>query len=310
LWVTGDGSRITAAAARVDRIARRLRNGGDQRTLAQLRADVATDLLLRGWIPNDPTFAQLGQPPAATVHVVVSLATLLSQDAGVGQIPGWGALPAQQTRVLALAAGSIWTRIVTDPLTGRAIEATAGTYRVPAGMAAQVTTRDGTCRAPGCEIPANRTDLDHTIEWEPDSGGCGPLESGGVTAETNLASLHRGHHNLKTTGFWDSEQSPDGSLRWTTATGRTFMTYPYVYDHPDNLPVDVSTLEARLGRQLAQFINPEIPLPGHFNIFDEFDWSQALAPANPVSPPEHRPPEVVPEETSVWPAELSGPPPF
>ena len=125
LFISGDGPRISAAAGRVDRIAARLRKDGDARTLAQLRADVATDLLLAGWVPSDPTFARLGKPPAATVHVVVSLATLLGVDAGVGHIPGWGALGAQQTRDLALQKGSVWTRIVSDPLTGRAIEATA-----------------------------------------------------------------------------------------------------------------------------------------------------------------------------------------
>ena len=142
-------------------------------------------------------------------------------------------MPWQAARELALQLGSIWKRVVTDPLTGRAIEVTAGTYRVPAAMAEQVKTRDGTCRAPGCEIPTERSDLDHSKEWKPDGAG-------GPTAETNLAALHRGHHNLKTGGFWDSDQSPDGTLRWTTATGRTVTTYPYVYDHPDNLPVKTS----------------------------------------------------------------------
>lgn len=47
LLISGDGPRIAAAAGRVDTIARALRNGGDPRTLDQLRADVATDLLLR-----------------------------------------------------------------------------------------------------------------------------------------------------------------------------------------------------------------------------------------------------------------------
>jgi hypothetical protein len=199
LIITGDGPRIQAAAERVDRIARRLRKNGDPRTLAQLRADVATDLLLRGWAPTDPTFAALGEPPAAQVQLVVPLTTIMGLDQGVGAIPGWGAISAQQARDLALAAGSIWKRVVTDPLTGRAIEATAGTYQVPPGMAEQVKARDGTCRAPGCEIPAGRADLDHCQEWEP--GG-----AGGPTAETNLAALHRGHHNLKTAGFWDSDQ--------------------------------------------------------------------------------------------------------
>ena len=303
LVITGDGARIAAAQGRVDRIARRLRNGGDPRTLDQLRADVATDLLLRGWIPGDPTFTALGQPPAAVVQLTVSLSTILGLDDGVGQITGWGAVSAQQARELALRLGSIWKRVVTDPVTGRAVEASAGTYTVPAAMAEQVKVRDGTCRAPGCEIPADNADLDHSEEWKP--GG-----AGGPTAETNLAAVHRGHHNLKTSGFWDSDQKPDGTLHWTTATGRSVITYPYIYDHPDNLPVKTSTLEARLGRRLAPAINPDIPLPGRFNIFDEFDWTHALAPAIP--PPARYTYAGTHHETREpdWKAHLTGDPPF
>ena len=283
LVITGDGPRIAAAQCRVDKIARRLRRDGDGRTLDQLRADVATDLLMGGWVPGDPTFTALGGPPVAMVQLIVTLPTLLGLDHGVGLIPGWGCVSAGQARHLALQLGSIWKRVVTDPLTGRAIEATAGTYQVPAGMADQVKTRDGTCRAPGCEIPTERCDLDHSQEWKSDGAG-------GPTAETNLAALHRGHHNLKTSGFWDSDQSPDGTLAWTTATatGRTYTTYPYVYDHPDNLPIRTSNLEAHLGRRLAPEINPNIPLPGHFNIFDHYDWSQVLAPVTAKPPPHTR----------------------
>ncbi|HEY8654894.1 MAG TPA: hypothetical protein VIL87_17645, partial [Dermatophilaceae bacterium] len=95
--------------------------------------------------------------------------------------------------------------------------------------------------------------------------------------------------NLKTSRFWDSHQSPDGTLRWTTATGRTVTTYPYVYDHPDNLPVKVSSLEAHHGRRLAPVLNPDIPLPGHLNIYDTIAWTQALAPATPPRPQHHWP---------------------
>ncbi|MEP7368704.1 MAG: HNH endonuclease signature motif containing protein [Dermatophilaceae bacterium] len=277
LVISGDGPRLAAAQARVDRVARRLRQGGDVRTIAQLRADVAIDLLLRGWIPNDPTFVALGKPPEAVVQLIVSLPTIAGLDHGVGQIPGWGYISSQRTRELALQLGSIWKRIVTDPLTGRAIEVSATTYRVPAGMAEQVKVRDGTCRGPGCEIPAVNCDLDHSTEWRRDG-------LGGATAETNLTGLHRGHHNLKTTGFWDSNQMPDGSLQWTTATGREFTTYPYIYEHPDNLPIKISSFEAQLGRRLAATVNPDIPLPGHFSIFEEMDWSQTLAPATPALP--------------------------
>lgn len=309
LLVSGDGPRIAAAQSRVDTIARRLRAGGDPRTLDQLRADVATDLLIRGWIPNDPTFTALGQPPAAVVHLVVSLPTLLGLDHGVGHLSGWGDLPGPQARELALALGSIWKRVVTDPLTGRAIEVTAGTYRVPAAMAEQVKTRDGTCRAPGCEIPAQTCDLDHTQEWAQPSTTT--RNTGGATTETNLAALHRGHHNLKTAGYWDSHQKPDGTVAWTTATGRTMTTYPYIYDHPDNQPVKTSPLEARLGRQVAKIINPDIPLPGHLSAFDEIGWAQALAPTTPPpaqfiwSATHHEDPAPADRKAS-----LSGEPPF
>jgi hypothetical protein len=240
---------------------------------------VATDLLLRAWIPNDPTFIALGQPPTAAVQLIVSLPTLLSLDSSVAQIPSWGYMDGHRARELALQAGSIWKRIVTDPLTGRAIEASATTYQVPAAMAEQINARDRTCRAPGCEIPADRCDHDHTKEWKPDGAG-------GPTNVANLADLHRGHHNLKTSGFWDSDQSLDGTLTWTTATGRTFTTYPSIYDHPDNTRIKTSTLETHLGRRLAPATNPDIPLPGHFSIFDELDWGEALAPATPP-PPQH-----------------------
>ena len=303
MLISGDGPRLSAAQSRVDTIARRLRKDGSPATLDQLRADVATDLLLRGWIPNDPTFIALGKPPAARVQLITSLPTLLGVDQGVGHIVGWGAVPAWQARQLALRLGSIWKRVVTDPLTGRAIEVSATTYKVPAAMAEQVNARDRTCRAPGCEIPAGGCDHDHTQEWKPD-------DAGGPTSETNLAGLHRGHHNLKTAGFWDSDQQRDGTLVWTTATGRTVTTYPYIYDHPDNLPVDTSHLEARLGRRLTTVINPDIPIPGRLNIFDEIGWAQALAPATP--PPtqltyagvHHEIPE--PD----WKTRLTGEPPF
>lgn len=114
----------------------------------------------------------------------------------------------------------------------------------------------------------------------------GPYDAGGPTAETNLAAVHRGHHNLKTGGFWDSEQLPDGTLTWTTATGRRVTTYPYVYDHADHLPVRASHLETHYGRLLAHVLNPDIPLPGHVSIFEQIDWARALAPAVP-QPQQH-----------------------
>jgi len=66
--------------------------------------------------------------------------------------------------------------------------------------------------------------------------------------------------------------------------GRPSAIQPPIYEHPDNLPVRTSHLEARLGRRLAPAVNPQISLPGHFSIFDHLDWTQALAPAAPQLP--------------------------
>jgi len=169
-------------------------------------------------------------------------------------------------------------------------------------MAEQIKTRDGTCRAPGCQIPTGHADLDHSTKWRPDGAG-------GPTAETNLAALHRRRHNLKTAGLWDSDQSPDGTLTWRTATGRTYTTYPYIYDHPDHLPVKTSTLETIHGRRLAKVINPDIPLPGHLSIFDQIDWGHALTPH--PGPRQHQWPSPRTREQPEEPrSSVDGPPPF
>ena len=295
LLIWGDGPRIAAAGHRVDRIARKLRKGGDPRTIAQLRSDVALDLLMRGWIPDDPTFQSLGKAPAALIQVLVPLATMFDRAAaqevhastsgggsrlspligsGCGEILGFGDITAAQCRALALRLGSTWERIVTDPLTGRAIEKSVGGYRAPKDMHAQVCVRDGTCRAPGCEVPADRSDLDHNEDWAPD-------HAGGPTAETNLAAKHRGHHNLKTRGWWSTKQDLDGVIHWTTATGRCYTTSPFVYDDPATLSADQSIVERRLGSWLAPSLNPS-PLSARGRDFlVGIEWSEALADMTP-----------------------------
>jgi len=94
------------------------------------------------------------------------------------------------------------------------------------------------------------------------------------------------------------------------ATGRTITTYPHVYDHPDNTPIDVSNLEARIGRRLAGVINPDIPLPGHINILDRIGWAQALAPATPKPRAHQWPPEPTKAQIADQRRHAVGPPPF
>lgn len=78
-----------------------------------------------------------------------------------------------------------------------------------------VRCRDLTCRFPGCDEPAFRCDLDHTIPY--------PV---GPTCASNLACLCRKHHLLKTFCGWLDRQLPDGTVIWTAPGGQTYTTYP------------------------------------------------------------------------------------
>ncbi|MDE9364103.1 HNH endonuclease signature motif containing protein [Luteipulveratus sp. YIM 133132] len=246
--VTASRERAFAAQQRVTSIARSARAAGDPRTLAQLRSDIATDLLIRGQVPGD---VLLADAPAAQLHVVVNLATLLPPAAtstsaaadgvayngadgdaddgagslspalgtGVGEVPGVGFLSAAQVRAVACAQGSTWRRLVTDPITGAVIDA-ASTYRPPAPMRRLVQARDQRCRAPGCEHPAVECDLDHDTRWRPGAQNV----ADGATHPDNLHALHRAHHQAKTRGWWRSEQSDDGDVIWQTLTGSAITT--------------------------------------------------------------------------------------
>ncbi|AKU17884.1 HNH endonuclease signature motif containing protein [Luteipulveratus mongoliensis] len=286
--ITASRERAFAAQQRVTALARRARAAGDGRTLAQLRSDIATDLLIRGQVAGD---ALLADAPAAQLQVIVHLSTLLPgatgacSDAdpmrrggrrsarrrlisdcsssgtaphpsgyspraghGVAEVPGHGFLTAEQVRDLAFAEGSVWRRLVTDPITGAVIDA-ATSYRPPATMRRQVQARDQRCRAPGCEHPATECDLDHIVAWS----ALADTPAQGATHPDNLHALHRGHHEPKTRGWWQCRPGTSGQVHWTTLTGRRITTHPADHHDPaEHAPPDISTLE----RELAALLEP------------------------------------------------------
>ncbi|MDQ6896267.1 MAG: HNH endonuclease [Actinomycetota bacterium] len=254
LIVTGEAGRVTAAMDRVDDLARRLRAAGDARTLAQLRSDVALDLVLYGWtspavVPPGSAATFVGRPPPARVTLVVPMTTLLggfdgAEGAGaaggadcgggagggagpaVAELPGYGFIGGAQARQLAMSSGSVWRRIVTDPVTGAALDVSTFRYRPTQAMADTVAALDGVCRAPGCTTTADRCDIDHARPW--------PV---GPTAVANLSAKHRRHHNHKTRGTWTATGDVDGSVLWTTASRRSYVTQRHAYDDPLARPV-------------------------------------------------------------------------
>jgi hypothetical protein len=151
---------------------------------------------------------------------VISAAALLGLSEEPGTLADGEPLAAHIVRDLAYAAGSTWRRLVTDPVTGEAIELISTSYAPPPRLREAVHVRDGTCRAPGSTHPAERCDLDHDLPWD----------QGGATSAANLSAKSRRPHGHKTRGQWTTTQSPDGTIVWTTGTGRQYTTYPYQYD--------------------------------------------------------------------------------
>jgi hypothetical protein len=79
--------------------------------------------------------------------------------------------------------------------------------------------RNATCTGPSCRRPSTQADFEHNI----------PYEAGGRSCLCNGGPKCRHDHRLKQHPRWKAEQLPDGTLRWTTPSGRTYDTEPTRY---------------------------------------------------------------------------------
>jgi hypothetical protein len=90
-------------------------------------------------------------------------------------------------------------------------------YRPSPAQRRFATTRDRTCRHPGCSNRAAWADLDHVLAHA----------AGGATDCCNLCCLCRRHHRLKTFApGWSYVMDDDGVLTVTTPSGVTRVTRP------------------------------------------------------------------------------------
>lgn len=207
-WVGADLPEARAGAV-YDRInARALdqhRRPGEDRTVAQIRADLFCDWLLGVGAAGEPG-------PPLSVHVTVD-------GSGVTELGRLGPVsPETVLDLLGMAQATTGevrvTSVVAPPCSGDHQDG-AGPYRPSRRLAAAVMRRDRTCRFPGCSTPARSCDLDHTVP-HPD----------GPTCICNLACLCRHHHRLKTLGLWTLTNHGDGHLTWTSPHGRTYDVWP------------------------------------------------------------------------------------
>ncbi|MEO6201357.1 MAG: DUF222 domain-containing protein [Cryobacterium sp.] len=199
-----------AVFERVSAAAQGLQGGDEARTLTQLRADVFTDVLIDGVTPSG-----LGRGIRASVNVTVPVMTLLGHSEEPGHLEGYGPIDPDTARRLAGHAPS-FTRILTHPETGCVLSVGRSRYKVPKDLRRWLRLRDETCRHPGCNRSAARCDLDHSGEWQ----------DGGRTRHDNLAHLCGPHHRLKSEAGWSVIHARDGTLTWTSPSGKRYVTEP------------------------------------------------------------------------------------
>jgi hypothetical protein len=190
----------------------------DERTLAQIGADVCADLLLTGAPTVDPTTdatcpGGLGEI-RAQVQVTVPVLTLIGRTDAGASVSGRSPIDPETARHLAAHAPG-WDRILCDPVTGTVLE--VDRYNPTSAQRRYLAARDQHCRAPGCRAPLTRCQLDHNHE----------AQHGGPTRLTNLCHLCVRHHTLKTETAWTVSQDRDGTLHFRSPLGqRTSETPP------------------------------------------------------------------------------------
>ena len=191
----------------------------EQRTMAQLRADVLSDLLTgkssactngscsecTGGTGGSCTRPVVGVTVALTIPVL----SLLGHSDEPALLEGMGPIDTETARRLCATVPSI-TRLLTDPVSGSILEMDPRQYRVPAALKRWLAIQQVTCDFPGCGRRAAHCDLDHTRAWA----------DGGTTTVDNLSHRCRRHHTMKHQTKWRVEKPPGAERAvWTSPTG-------------------------------------------------------------------------------------------
>ncbi|WP_344601483.1 HNH endonuclease signature motif containing protein [Sporichthya brevicatena] len=80
------------------------------------------------------------------------------------------------------------------------------------GLRRDTQLRMTTCQGPGCQLPATRAEIDHTLDHA----------RGGLTLAGNLGPLCEHDHDLKTKGGWQLIRLGHDRVRWITRLGAVY----------------------------------------------------------------------------------------
>ncbi|KQM60269.1 HNH endonuclease signature motif containing protein [Agreia sp. Leaf210] len=202
---------IHAIADRAARLAAGLRADSDPRSMGHLKLDVLTDLMLNG----ETSIPGATRGVRGRVHVMVPAMTILGIGEEAAILRGYGPIdPATAAQLTAKATS--WRRILTDPVTGRILTTDPRDYRPTARMIDHARLVHPTCVFPGCTVPSERADIDHTEDHA----------LGGHTTPENLAPLSQGHHTVKHHTRWQITQNGDDTLTATSPAGYRYVIQP------------------------------------------------------------------------------------
>ena len=203
-------------ASRIDTLLSSLAKAtpADNCTLDQRRSDLFADLLL-GRV--DLAGASTGRSHGgAVIGVTVPITTLCGFDSTPGEsFDRRFTLPADMVRELAAEPGTLFYRLLTDPL-GHLLDVTEIGRYPSRKLRHALDVRDGMCAFPTCSVPADNCDADHVIS-----------APRGQTSSDNLKELCRRHHRMKTFDVVETEFGSAGH-RWHLPDGSTIRseTYP------------------------------------------------------------------------------------
>lgn len=240
LYLPGD--MVCAIWNKTTALARGLQGPHESRTLTQLRADIATGLLLGSANQN----AGEVPSPKADVLVTVPVFSLLGLTDEPAEVDGLGPIPPSMARRLVANGANSFYRVLVDPRDGAPLEISRTNYRLPETLKRWLKMRDGRCTFPGCSNHSLDNEADHLTAWQ----------HGGTTGISNLGQLCPKHHRLRHRRAWrPTKATKDQPPGWISPTGRY-----YPAEHADRepplmppacLPATVSPLEQVIKTRLA-----------------------------------------------------------
>jgi hypothetical protein len=277
LSINGRVDQVRLAHHRLTLAARRKREQGDERTLDQLRSDLALDLLVgKQEAAPVPAYAR------PIVNLTVPIQTVMGLADEPGEISGGAVVPASVARMIAHEPGGTWHRMLTDEV-GELVSLSTKSYQPTGPIWRHVVAEHSTCFRPGCDAPSTEGDLDHRVAW--------PL---GATDTANLWPGCRTDHRTKHASGFAVEQAPDGSYVLRTAAGFRHpidvTTHPVSDDFswpavdPDGFQFGATELRQALEvfqqwSELSRTRKPEVLWEADFDQgLTESEWSAVWGP--------------------------------